>query len=133
MTDKQTLFEYRLAQAKETLRDAENMLKNNLSPRSVINRAYYSMFYALLSLFIKDELNLKTSKHAGVIAIFDKEYVHTGKVDKKYSKLLHKMFEARQEGDYKELTVFSQEDARSYILDANEFWDWFKDYVGRNS
>ena len=82
MTDKQVLFTYRLTQADETLSDAKRMLQNKLSPRSIINRAYYSMFYALLALFLKADINLKTSKHAGVISIFDKEFVHTGKIDK---------------------------------------------------
>ena len=45
MTDKETLFKYRIEQAEETLFDAAKMLKNHLSPRSIVNRAYYSMFY----------------------------------------------------------------------------------------
>jgi len=80
MTDKQALCAYRLAQAEETLLDARKMLQNNLSPRSIINRAYYAMFYAVLALFLKADINLKTSKHTGVISIFDKEFVHAGKL-----------------------------------------------------
>lgn len=121
MTDKQVLADYRLKQAEETLQDAERMLSNNISPRSIINRAYYAMFYAVLALFIKNSINLQTSKHAGVIAIFDKEFVHTGKIDKKYSKILHKAFEIRQEGDYKELTDFSRGDAAELVAQAKEF------------
>lgn len=75
MTDKQTLFKYRLNQAEETLSDAERMLQDNLSPRSIINRAYYSMFYTLLALFLKADIALKTSKHAGVISIRISEFV----------------------------------------------------------
>lgn len=114
MTDKQALFSYRQKQAEETLKDAEKMLENSLSPRSVINRAYYSMFYMILALFLRVDINLKTSKHSGIISIFDKELVHTGKIDKHYSKILHKVFDARQEGDYKELIEFT-------LNDANEF------------
>jgi uncharacterized protein (UPF0332 family) len=91
MTDKQALVAYRLKQAEETLADAEKMLQENISTRSIINRTYYSMFYGLLALFLKNDIELKTSKHAGVISIFDKEFVHTGKVDKTYSKILHKI------------------------------------------
>ena len=75
MTDKQALFTYRLTQAEETLSDVKKMLEDKLSPRSIINRAYYSMFYAVLALFLKADINLKTSKHAGVISIFDNEFV----------------------------------------------------------
>ncbi len=70
------------------------MIQNNLSPRSIVNRAYYTVFYSLLALFLKADINVKTSKHTGVIAVFDKEFVHTGKIDQHYSKIVHKIFEA---------------------------------------
>lgn len=99
MTDKETLFKYRIEQAEETLSDAEKMLKNHLSPSSILNRAYYSMFYALLALYIDQGIDLKTSKHSGVISIFDKEFVHSGKIDKDFSKILHRIFILRQVGN----------------------------------
>lgn len=132
MTDKQTLFAYRLKQAEETLSDADRMLQNNLGPRSIINRAYYSMFYALLALFLKSDLNIKTSKHTGIISIFDKEFVHTGKIDKHYSKILHKTFDARQEGDYKELIELSDEDATEHVTIAKDFLNGIKLYIEEN-
>ena len=89
MNDKQTLFTYRLKLAEEALLDAKNMLQNNLSPRSIVNRIYYSVFYAILAIFLKSDINIKTSKHSGVISLFDKEFVHTGKIDNLYSKNLH--------------------------------------------
>ncbi|MFH1629704.1 MAG: HEPN domain-containing protein [Pseudomonadota bacterium] len=103
MTDRQALYLYRIGQAEETLSDAEKMLAENLTPRSIVNRACYSMFYALLALFIDRRVNVKTSKHSGLISIYDKEFVHTGKFDKHYSKILHRMFNMRQEGDYREI------------------------------
>ncbi len=127
MTDKQALFTYRLTQAEETLADAKKMLQNSLSPRSIINRAYYSMFYAILALFLKADVNLKTSKHAGIISIFDKEFVHAGKIDKHYSKILHKMFDARQEGDYKEFVKLSFNDATESVKLAEEFLESIKE------
>jgi len=129
MTDKQALFTYRLTQADETLTDAKKMLLEKLSPISIINRAYYSMFYALLALFLKADTNLKTSKHVGVISIFDKEFVHTGKIDEHYSKILHKVFNARQEGDYKELVKLSYEDAAEFVKLAEEFIEAIKKIV----
>ena len=129
MTDKQTLFNYRLKQAEETLSDAEKMLEQNISPRSVINRAYYSMFYALLALFIDKEIILKTSKHAGVITLFDKEFVHTGKIEADYSKILHKLFSVRQESDYRELITLTKEDASDHLKLAGEFVLKIKNFI----
>lgn len=121
MTDKQTLFTYRLKLAEETLLDAKNMLQNNLSSRSIVNRIYYSMFYAILAIFLKSDINIKTSKHSGAISLFDKEFVHTGKIDKLYSKNLHKLFNARIDGDYKDFAEFSREDTSEFIKLAEEF------------
>ena len=118
---KQTLFSYRLKQAEETLLDVEKMLNNNLSPRSIINRAYYSMFYAVIALFLKANVTIKTSKHSGVISIFDKEFIHAGKIDKRYSKMLHNMFNLREKSDYKELVVLSIQDAEDAFKIAKEF------------
>jgi len=132
MTDKQALCAYRLAQAEETLLDARKMLQNNLSPRSIINRAYYAMFYAVLALFLKADINLKTSKHTGVISIFDKEFVHAGKIDKCYSKIFHKTFGARQVGDYKEFVTFSTENAVEFVKFAEEFLEGIKKFIDQN-
>ena len=129
MTDKKTLYQYRIKQAEETLSDAEKMLKNHLSPRSIINRAYYSMFYAILALYINEGLNLKTSKHSGVISIFDKEFVHSGKIDKNFSKILHRIFISRQEGDYKELVKISRDDAARSVADAKDFFCAIKSFI----
>ena len=129
MTEKQTLFQYRLKQAEETLSDVEKMLQENLSPRSIINRSYYSMFYAILALFLKTDINLKTSKHSGVISIFDKEFVHAGKIDKYYSKILHKAFDARQESDYKEFVELSTKDAAEAVKLAKEFIECIKEII----
>ncbi len=121
MTDRQVLFEYRLQQALTTLEDAKKMMREEISPRSVINRAYYSMFYMVLALFLKMNVNIKTSKHTGVISIFDKEFVLSGKIDKKYSKILHSMFNDRQEADYKEFVEISEDDAMNGVNYAEDF------------
>lgn len=132
MTDKQALLAYRLKQAEETLADAEKMLQNALSPRSIINRAYYSIFYAILALFLHSDINPKTSKHSGVIAIFDRDLVHTGKIEKHYSKIVHKMFDARQQVDYKELVETPVEDAIECVRLAKEFLHYVKLFMGKN-
>ena len=121
MTDSETLYKYRLDQAETTLDDAKKMLEAKVSPRSVINRAYYAMFYSLLALFIRTDLNIKTSKHSGVIRIFDKEFVLSGKINKRYSKILHSAFDDRQEFDYKEFVEVSSEDSLKAVDNAEEF------------
>lgn len=129
MTDREALLAFRMKEAEETLADAERMLKGGLSPRSTSNRAYYAMFYAVLALFLKEGVTAKTSKHAGVIAVFDKEFIHAGKLDIRYSKLLHKTFEARQTIDYKELVEVTVEEASGHVKGAREFVDAVKKFI----
>jgi uncharacterized protein (UPF0332 family) len=133
MTDKQTLLAYRLKQAEETLADAAKMLQGHLSPRSIINRAYYAVFYAILALFLQSDINPKTSKHSGVITIFDRDIVHPGKLGKRYSKFAHKLFAARQQVDYKELIEVSEEDAAECVGQAKDFLNGVKLFLGKNN
>jgi uncharacterized protein (UPF0332 family) len=121
MTDREALLAFRMREAAETLADAERMLESGLSPRSISNRAYYAMFYAVLALFLKSGIDLQTSKHAGVISIFDKEFVHSGKLDTRLSKILHKTFEARQTIDYKEMVDVPAQEAAMHVQGAQEF------------
>jgi uncharacterized protein (UPF0332 family) len=129
MTDRETLFQYRMKQAEETLADAEAMAKGGLSARSIVNRAYYAMFYAVLGLFLKSNVTLKTSKHSGIISMFDQFFVLSGKIDKQFSKSLHKMFNARQVADYKELVEVSSEEADAALEAARKFTKEIKKVV----
>lgn len=121
MSDIEDLFRYRMEQAESTVRDAELMLEASVGPRSIVNRCYYSMFYATLALFLKSGVIAGTSKHSGVIGRFDKEFVLSGKVDRKYSKMLHRLFDSRQEFDYKEFTEIQREDAQLALEQAQEY------------
>jgi len=70
--DKQALIQYRLSQAKDSIREAEVLLGGAMSFRSVMNRLYYALFYAVLALL--QEKKIGTSKHTGAIALFDREF-----------------------------------------------------------
>lgn len=121
MTDQQTLFSYRLNEAEETLADARTMLAYGVSARSIVNRSYYAMFYSIIALLIARNVEHKTSKHSGIISIFDKEIVHTGLLGREYSRMLHRTFDSRQESDYKEFVEFTSEDATDSVRMAEEF------------
>lgn len=54
------LIQYRLSHADDSIKEAEVLLKEGMSLRSVMNRLYYAMFYAVLALL--QEKQLGTSK-----------------------------------------------------------------------
>jgi uncharacterized protein (UPF0332 family) len=92
-----------------------------MSRRSVVNRLYYAMFYAVLALLQEKELG--TSKHSGAIALFDREYVKTGLFPKEMSKALHRAFELRQKSDYMEEAEVAAEDVAEIRPAAELFVD----------
>jgi uncharacterized protein (UPF0332 family) len=121
MTDRKTIFVYRIMQTEETLSEAVRMLDAGFSPRSIVNRSYYAMFYAVLALFIHFDTPHKTSKHSGVIGIFNKEFIHTGKLDARFAQMFYDLFDQRMESDYRDFAVVSEEDARNAVLAAQKF------------
>ena len=112
------LISYRLEQAKEALRAAEILLKDELLT-SAINSAYYAMFYAVLALLAAEKK--ETSKHSGAISLFDKDYVKKGIFPKELSRWLHDAFDLRQRSDYAVQYVPSREEAEEIINQAVSF------------
>jgi len=82
------LIKYRIEQANRAIEDACCLKTGNGSPRSIINRAYYAMFYAVLALLLREGKSY--SKHSGVIGAFDTGFVRTGLLPKELSASLHR-------------------------------------------
>jgi uncharacterized protein (UPF0332 family) len=121
MNDREAIFDYRMKQTEDTLAEAVKMLELGFSSRSIVNRSYYAMFYAVLALFIHFDTPHKTSKHSGVISIFNKEFIHTGKLEPRFSKMLYALFDERMELDYVDFAEVVEEDARNAVLAAQDF------------
>jgi uncharacterized protein (UPF0332 family) len=117
--DKKALIQYRLERARESLNDAQLMLEQNGSPAGVINRAYYAMFYTTLALLIT--IDRGSSKHQGVIALFDENFIKQNILPKEMGKILNRAFEMRQVGDYRDLMIVTKEQALDVFDSAIQF------------
>lgn len=117
--EQRALIEYRLDMAQATLNDAKVLLREGGSLWSVVNRAYYAMFYAALALLIS--VGRGAAKHSGIIALFDEHFVKTGLLPHEMSKWLHKAFDLRQIGDYRELASLTENQAREVLQWAEDF------------
>ena len=113
------LIQYRLATAREMLKDARLLQESGGSPISMVNRAYYSVFYAALALLVTEEI--EPTKHAGVLSKFDEVFVRQGIVSKEMSRILHHAFDMRQAGDYQKSRVITEEQAAEVINSAERF------------
>lgn len=116
---RQELIQYRLKQAAESLEEAEFLMSGKKSPRSIINRAYYAMFYAVLALLVNEPY--ASSKHTGVLAYFNKNYIKNGLLPEALGRALNKAFELRQRGDYREYIELTHEQAEPFISEARSF------------
>lgn len=115
---REELIKYRLMRAKETLEDAEILFDNDRW-FSTVNRVYYAMFYAVNGLLLTKDLN--SSKHSGVLSLFNKEFVNKGIVDKELGRFYNEMFEFRQKADYKDLVKFEGRDVKLWIKKGVSF------------
>lgn len=120
------LIQYRLTQARESLEEARVLFRDSYW-RGAINRAYYAMFYGVLALAVYRQE--ATTKHSGVIAFFDREFVKNGIFPKELSKSLHLAFQKRQENDYGEAFDVSEKEAQRCIDDAQSFITAIEGYL----
>lgn len=124
--DQNALIRYRMENAWDTLKQAEALFagKHFLG---VVNRAYYAIFYATLAILLTKSLG--SSKHKGVISLFDKCFVKEGEVDVQWSKILHKAFERRRSGDYDDWATVDENEAKELLDHAREFVQWAQKWL----
>lgn len=106
-----------LEKSRRSLSAAERLLADGDSDFA-ISRAYYAMFYAARALLLTRDI--RRSKHSGVIAAFNEQFVRDGTVPRQLFIWLRDAFDDRAEGDYS-LAVISDEQARSGIDAARAF------------
>ena len=120
------LLRYRMQQANETLHEAE-ILFNQSAYRGTINRAYYAIFYSVVALLATKKLG--TSKHSGVIGLFDREFVKTGLFPRELSRSLRLAFDRRQTHDYGEVSQIDEPTAQEALNDAKMFISTVESYL----
>jgi uncharacterized protein (UPF0332 family) len=116
---KRALIQHRMERARDTLRDAHNLKKADSSAASIVNRAYYAMFYAALALLAS--VNQETSKHTGVLALFNEKFIKTKILPVEMGKMLRKAFDVRQMSDYEDNFNIGMEEAEQILKFAEEF------------
>jgi uncharacterized protein (UPF0332 family) len=116
---KKLLALHRLQQAAESLEEAQYLMTGEKSLRSVVNRIYYGMFYAVLALLIYEPY--ASSKHSGVLAYFNKHFVKSGLFPESLGRVLNKAFELRQRGDYREYFELTKDQVEPLFDEGAQF------------
>ena len=121
------IIRHRLKQAQMALDDAKFLLDGHRSTQSIVNRAYYAMFYAVLALL--QRIGRVPSRHAGVISLFDTEFVLKGVFPRELSRDFHRAFELRQVSDYKITADVSRERAEEMWQKAVHFVEVVRNHL----
>ncbi len=115
---KKDLSQYRLEDSKEKL-ESSKLLLDNSKYKDSISRSYYAMFSAARALLATK--NLDSSKHSGVISLFNQHFVKTGIIGKGLSRLLSEAQEGREKSDYQDFVIISKEEAQKQFESAEVF------------
>jgi uncharacterized protein (UPF0332 family) len=115
---KEDLAKYRIEKAKERLKISKELLDLGHSADS-LSKSYYAMFSAAKALLALKELD--SSKHSGVISLFNRHIVKEGLFAKEYSRLLSEAKLEREEADYEDFVTITKEDARLQLKNAIKF------------
>ena len=109
---KDDYIKYRDDKCDQSNSDAK-LLAGNESWNAAVNRLYYSCYYIVSALLLKD--NIITQTHSGLRNQFNLHYVKTGKVSIEMAKLYSDLIDSRQKGDYGDLYDFDKEAVESFM------------------
>ena len=104
--DRNEYVKNRIDTAYKTL-EAAKVLAENGFWNSAVNWLYYAVFYIVNAILVKNEIIAQS--HSGVKSQFSLYFIKTGKLDKKFGKLLAELYDWRQKGDYENLYEFDSE------------------------
>lgn len=119
-----------LNRAKQDLQAVEVNIQNELY-NVAISRAYYAMFYAATALLKSKDVD--RNKHSGIIAAFGEHFVKPGVFEARFSRMLTRAFESRNDTDYDIHFAVDVELAKSRLLDAQEFVEQIENHLGKES
>ena len=120
------LAEYRMERAKEMLSAAKDNLEIG-QYRTSLNRSYYAIFHAMRAVNILKGFD--SSKHSGVIAYFNKEYLKEGIMDKSLSMIVKNSSFLREKSDYDDFFLANKKDAENQVENAGIFLSAVENYL----
>lgn len=109
------LSKYRFERAKEML-DAAKQNRNINQYRTSLNRSYYAVFHAMRAVNILNGYD--SSKHSGVIAYFNKNFLKENKLDRNLYKIIKDSSYLRQKSDYDDFFVIGRQETERQLKNA---------------
>ncbi|MBW8050258.1 MAG: HEPN domain-containing protein [Cytophagales bacterium] len=117
----------RLKHANESLEEANVLLREGMSARSIMNRLYYAIHYSVLALFLKKQIEI--ASHSGARNLFGRYFIKTGILEKGLSKVLHVAFDLRIKGDYNQTVDLQKGDVENMFPKVQDFVNKIEEYL----
>ena len=108
----------RVERADEELRAARELIGDGLY-RIACSRAYYAAFLMTTAALLT--LDVARAKHSGVEAAFHESFVKGGRIEAEYGRLYTLLRKTREDSDYNDRAVATEEMARQRLADAERF------------
>lgn len=117
MKNKYDYIKYRLQKSTQSIKEAKLLMENGLND-TAMSRLYYAAFYAINALLAINGFNPKT--HSGTKSIFNKEFILTGKIDRRFSDFYSFLMAKRFEADYDDFVFIDETRMQSLLTETEE-------------
>jgi uncharacterized protein (UPF0332 family) len=109
---KEDYIQYRIEKCKEAFEDAL-LLTEQKRWNASVNRLYYSCYYIVSALLLKNNIDTKT--HSGLKNQLNLHFVKPGLLSLESGRLYSDLIDSRQKGDYGDLFDFDEETVLNLI------------------
>lgn len=116
--DTLSIIKYRKEKAFNTLEEVQKLLEAGMISLAM-NRVYYAGFYIVNALSLTD--NFSTSKHKQLIGYFNKNYIHSGKIDLDKGDILNIAYRKRTSVDYHDFATATKDEVKKYYEQMKTF------------
>lgn len=104
---KKELADYRIERALESVEEAKILAAANYW-NTAVSRLYYACFYSASAYLISSDILAGT--HTGVKTAFNRVLIKTSVLPKSYGIMYSKLFNLRQDADYRDFRDFSADE-----------------------
>ena len=122
------LSRHRLVRAEAACREGD-LLANQAAFSGAVNRYYYAAFHAARALLATRGVD--SSRHAGVIALFQQHFVKTGDFSSEVARALPRSFEKRLSSDHSDFVEISAGEVDRIRVDVHRFVSACRDHLAR--
>ena len=117
-----------LDKADDKLKVAKSLLSLG-DYEDAVSRAYYAAFHSAQAVLLTEGLDAST--HQGLINLFGLHFVKTGKLDKKFGRLLAELKDDRERSDYEIYSTIDKAAAAQAVKEAEEFLKGIRKYLNK--